>query len=889
MVKQGKWRIIPTDPALIYIFKKELNISPILAKLLINRGISTVDEARLFLEGGLSEMHDPFLMTDMGKAVTRIRKALENREKILVYGDYDADGTTATALLVKVFTSLGAQVGYYIPDRLDEGYGLHWENISWAAGEGYSLVVTVDCGVCALDVIARNNLENGPDIIVTDHHEPLEQLPDAVAVLNPKRADCQYPFKELAGVGVALKLAQALFIDCGKSKDSWHRYLDLACLGTVADIVPLHDENRIIVKYGLPILANTGSPGLKALMKVSGISPDRLETKEIGFALAPRINAAGRVGDASKSVKLLITEDEQEALELASLLHRNNQERQRIESLVLAEAMGMLDAEPDLAGRHVIVLASEAWHSGVVGIVASRLADRYYHPVILIAIEDGEGKGSGRSIPGFHLYEAVSHCRELLVEFGGHAQAVGLTIPADKVDLFRNALNSYVEKNISKDIFIPGINFDAEVSLTDINEMLVQEIGQLAPFGHCNPDPLLVCPEAKLLFCREIGKNGDHLKMLVRENGSTMDGIGFGMASCLDEVAAASEVDVAFSPSINEWQGRRSLQLMVKDIRPSGDGFKTEILQFPDYAYLTTVPGFNEAENSLAVLGPLAFFPEWAVAVLHGYSRCSGNFKYPGDYLKNYPVEVLNEEKQDNSRLHMLEKQEISYKWPYLKYLFNKYKGGGLVLVDSAAKAVETAAFLNRSGIPSGFIHTGSSQDTIKELKEWFLAGDAVLVATYMTWNQLGLFPNRVVLLDPPYNTGSLDILKGSEVECTGLYGNIELEVNMDILESLACGREMLGRLYNLFRNQANGIIVPEKMIELLHQVGLSRAGIHTLAYGLAVFADLGLISLNLQGNSYYIEYNAVKDKKDLNDSPVFCAARDISKVIEKWWNFIKG
>lgn len=885
MNKQSKWRVVPTDPALLYIFENELKVTPILAKLLINRGISSLDEARFFLEGKLSEMHDPFLMTDMDKAVTRIKNALEKREKILVYGDYDADGTTATALLVKVLTCMGGQVGYYIPDRMDEGYGLHMDALCWAADEGYGLVVTVDCGVSALEVIAQNNLEKGPDIIVTDHHEPLEQLPDAVAVLNPKRIDCQYPFKELAGVGVALKLAQALFIDCGQGEDSWQGYLDLVCLGTVADIVPLHGENRIIVKYGLPALVNTDSPGLKSLMKVSGVSPEQLGTREIGFALAPRINAAGRVGDATKSVKLLITDDHQEALELASLLHRNNQERQRIESLVLAEAMGMLDAEPDLAEQHVIVLASETWHSGVVGIVASRLVDRYYRPVILIAIEDGEGKGSGRSIPGFHLYESVSRCGDLLTRFGGHAQAVGLSIPADNVDLLRSTLNAYVEKNVDKDTFIPGINFDAEVSLTDINEMLIQEIHQLAPFGHCNPDPLLVCPEATLLSCREIGKNGGHLKLLVRENGAVLDGIGFRMASCLDEVAAASEVDLAFFPSINEWQGRRNLQLVVKDIRPSGDGLKTELLQFPDYVYLNNVPGFNEAENSLRSMGPLAFVPEWVVAVLHRYRQCSSFFSYPGSYLENYPVKTLSLEKQNSSWLHMLEEQGISCKGSYLKYLYSEEKGSDLILVDSAAKAVETAVFLNRSGVPAGFIHSGSNQQTIHDLMNWFKAGEAVMVSTYMTWNDLSLTPDRVILMQPPYNSESLEILKSNGTECIRLFSKSELKTALDMLEALAGGREILGELYNLFRCQRGGIILPEEMVESLHQAGLSQAGIHTLAYGLAVFADLGLINLNLQRNMYYIEYNSVKGKKELNDSPVFSAAQNISEVIEKWWN----
>ena len=879
MRKRKVWRVRPADPALLYIFQHDLKVSPVLARLLANRGIATVEEARLFLEGGLEEMHDPFLMADMERAVSRVVRALENREQILVYGDYDADGSTATALLVRVLAGLGGQVGYYIPNRLEDGYGIHLEALSRAAGEGYGLVVTVDCGISALDEIEENRAAGGPEVVITDHHEPPGELPGAVAVVNPKRADCPYPFKELAGVGVALKLAQAVLIQLGRDPAAWTEHLDLACLGTVADIVPLHGENRIIVKHGLPALLNTGSPGLRALMEVSGIKPDHLDTREVGFALAPRLNAAGRVGDASKAVELLLTTDPGEAAGLAQLLHRGNQERQRIESLVLAEAMGMLDADPGLAGGRVIVLASPNWHQGVVGIVASRLADRYYRPVLLIALEGEEGKGSGRSIPGFHLYSAVNSCGDLLTRFGGHAQAVGFSIPAARVDLLRRAINEYAEKYIPEEAFVPGMDLDASVSLGEITDGLVEEINQLAPFGHCNPGPLLACREATLLSCREIGKNGGHLKMVIREKGAVLDAIAFKQASCLDEIAAAREVDLAFLPSINQWAGRRSLQLEVKDIRPSGADWEdqTAAARSPEEA-----AGCAGPLESLERLGPLALLPEFVPAALIRYRAESPHFFFPDGYLGFFSPAGGAGEGQSRQGLRMLKEPE--QRCFRLKALAAR-GGGCLVLVSEPARAVELAIYLNRSGTPAAFMHQGVLPGEVSTLREGFASGSpAALVCTYGALGRIDVRPQRVILFGLPGRPGDLDQAAAGGVSCHTLFGQNDLRAGRECLAAVAPDRRRLLEIYQLIRSGGSEYIDPERVAEQLRQRGLVRAGPHTVAFGLAVFADLGLLQCSGAGAGYRVVHNGSRDKRDLLDSAIFRAGQDFAGSTEKWW-----
>lgn len=883
MRKHKIWRIHNADPVLEYIFRHELGVSPVLARLLVNRGVATVEEARRFLDGGLEDLHDPFSMADMEKAVGRILLALKRGEKILVYGDYDADGITATALLVKVFQSLGGQADYFVPHRMEEGYGLHLEALRRAGQKGYGLVVTVDCGISAAGEVACNKSENGPDIVITDHHEPPAEIPGAVAVVNPKRADCPYRFKELAGVGVALKLAQALLLRSGGEAGRWTRYLDLACLGTVADIVPLTGENRIIVKYGLSALAATTSPGITALMEVSGIKADSLGTREVGFALAPRLNAAGRVGDAGRAVRLFLTGDAAEASELAAVLDRGNQDRQRIESNVLVEAMGMLDAEPSLAEGRVIVLSSSGWHQGVVGIVASRLVDKYYKPVLMIALEGDQGKGSGRSIPGFHLFNAISSCSGLLIRFGGHAQAAGFSISADNIGHFRKALNDYA-RGVDDDVFVPGMELDATISFTDITDELVGEINKLAPFGHCNPGPMLACRGVRLVSCREIGKNGGHLKLTLKENGAFLDGIGFKLASCAGEIAAASEVDVAFLPSINHWRGRKSLQLEVKDIRASDSGREESsagrpCAVLPEAYYI----GHQNDIESLRRVGPLALLPEFLSGVLALYGEISPNFVFPGNYLDFFSSAVPVDEKQTPGRLRIINEYH-SYKPGRLIELVTRRKSS-LVLVNSPGRAVELAAFLSRSGVRAAFIHQGTPPDGGLVLKEMYESGGiGALVCTYGARCLLDITLGSAIFYDLPFSPAEAGKSLAGGFEGDVLLNGKDIATGIEFLYSMAPDRVILAEFYTYLRARGSGYIDWEQAAGHLRGCGLARAGLHTVAFGMAVFSDLGLLDCRSEKNGSRVMISAVNGKKDLCLSPVFRSGQEIRSSTCSWW-----
>ncbi len=559
---QAVWQVEEPDELLSGELASALGVSPIVARIMCNRGITGVEEARNFLACDPEELHDPYLLKDMALAVREIDRALVTGEKILVYGDYDVDGVTSTALLLDALAVLGCEAGFYIPDRLEEGYGLNREALAKAAGQGYKLVISVDCGISAWEEAAYA-AELGLKLIITDHHEPPAVLPAALAVIDPKRPGCAYPFKDLAGVGLAFKLVQALFNLRGISGREMG-LLDLVTLGTIADMVPLRGENRILVKHGLVQLNSSPRLGLASLAEVAGLTGRVISTGQVAFALAPRINATGRVGDAAIAVRLLRSEDTLRAREMAAYLDAENRTRQEIEAEVLAEALEML-TEFDPAKDKVIVLAKEGWHSGVLGIVASRLVEKYYRPAIMISLEDGEGKGSGRSIAGFDLYHALSACSESLLRFGGHKQAAGLAVSAAKVESLRQELNRLAAQ-ADQEIYLPKLRIDGKVELNEVSMDLITEIHRLEPFGIGNPSPVLVGNGLSLQEAREVGKG--HLKVRVQAGGTSTGGIGFNLAGLLAVLRNGQTVDVAFSPEINEYNGRTSVQLQLKDIRP---------------------------------------------------------------------------------------------------------------------------------------------------------------------------------------------------------------------------------------------------------------------------------------------------------------------------------
>ncbi len=562
-----RWKVNPVNIELQEVLGKELDILPLTAQLLINRGLVEPDKASSFLRPELKDLHDPFLMKDMGKAVERILKAVEGREKIAIYGDYDVDGTTSTALLYLFLREIGAEVECYIPCRKTEGYGLNSAALGKLKDGGASLVITVDCGVSNHEELAFAR-SIGLDCIVSDHHELEKGAPEgALAVLNPKQKGCGFPFKLLAGVGVAFNLAIALrarLRETGgfarKEEPNLKRYLDLVAVGTIADLVPLMDENRILVSYGLKELSSGARLGLKALMEASGVKPGRVDADSVAFQLAPRINAAGRLGSAMTALRLLVTDDAKEAASLAGDLNRENSLRQRIEEETLLEALELMKDGPGMG----IVLAKENWNPGVIGIVASRLADRFGKPTVMIALEGEVGKGSARGVKAFNMLEGLKSCSELLQKYGGHKAAAGLTIARENIDRFREEFQGYISERLNEDDLTPEIVLDALIKLDELDSRFISEIERLAPFGASNREPLLAVTDAEILATEVVGNR--HLRLKVSQKGlSALSAIGFGLAP-LHPIKGAG-FGIAFSPYMDEWQGMRNLKLRVKDVQ----------------------------------------------------------------------------------------------------------------------------------------------------------------------------------------------------------------------------------------------------------------------------------------------------------------------------------
>lgn len=567
-----RWNIAQPDQKTVKRLAMGLGLLEPVAAALAGRGISDVRAAEEFLATPIDRLHSPFLLPDMDRAVGRLRLAKERGEKVRIYGDYDVDGITSVSLLLPLFASRGFNVDYYIPNRLDEGYGLNEGAVDRAADEGVSVMVTVDCGISAAKEAARCR-ERGIDLIITDHHEPPEELPKAVAVIDPKLERSKYPFRNLAGVGVAMKLGEA-YLAATEGPEVAAKFvewaLDIVALGTIADVAPLVDENRIIAKHGLAKMCRASRAGLSALIEVAGLAGRQLSAHDVGFKLGPRINAAGRVSDPSLGVRLLTTGRRKVAMELARALDAENQIRQSIEADMLRQAHEMLQ-EFDPGQAWGIVLAAEGWHHGVVGIVASRVAEAYYRPTVLISIEGDEGRGSGRSIPGFNLYEAVSRCSSVLTRFGGHEQAAGLALDKDKVDEFRRMFEQVCREMLTPDTIIPEVRIDALVGQQDLTLELAEQVERLEPFGPGNPVPVFAIEGIEVMDARACGADGAHLRLLLRTQTGQQSAVGFGMGNLAPDLvpSGCGVVDIAFTVGVNAYGGRRSLELIIKDVRPS--------------------------------------------------------------------------------------------------------------------------------------------------------------------------------------------------------------------------------------------------------------------------------------------------------------------------------
>jgi len=576
-VREYRWTLpvaefSPTDMEKIKRLSDELTVSPVLAEILVRRGIDTFDRAKRFFRPSLDDLHDPFLMDGMDLAVERIVSAIANKEKLLVYGDYDVDGTNGAALLWTFLNSVHADVEYFIPDRIKDGYGLSISGIERAKDRGVRLLISVDCGITALKPVERAH-ELGLDVIICDHHEPADVIPSAFAVLDPLKPTCRYPFKALCGCSVAFKLIQALsqnpvlhpYLENGGQ--SLDQYLDFVTLATTADIVNLTGENRVLVKLGLELLNTNPRPGVHALIESSGLRLGTITAGQIVFVLAPRINAVGRLGDATRAVELLTSDSFTVALERARVFEEENRNRRKIDEETFIEAQEIVERFLDIDNEGAIILHEETWHPGVIGIVASRLVERYYRPTIMMTTVDGVAKGSARSVAGFDIYQALKRCEDKLVQFGGHKYAAGLSVEIDRLDEFKEAFNLVAKELLTEELLTPEIRIDAEIPLQEITPKFVRVLSQFAPFGPGNMRPVFVARNVELYGTpRIVGRN--HLKFKVRTNNQVFDAIGFNLGSLIEQLLHGRKtLDIAFSLDEGEYAGEAVPQLKIRDLK----------------------------------------------------------------------------------------------------------------------------------------------------------------------------------------------------------------------------------------------------------------------------------------------------------------------------------
>ena len=554
---------------IISILVDRLNISSIIATLLVNRGIKNYEEAEQFFRPKLKDLHDPFLMKDMEQAIDRIEQAIQKNERILIYGDYDVDGTTSVALVFSFFQSFYKNIESYIPDRYKEGYGISIAGIDYAKSTDTTLIIALDCGIKAIEQVAYAK-SLGIDFIICDHHLPSEQIPDAVAVLDPKRKDCNYPYKELAGCGIGFKLVQAYTIKNNIPFEEISPYLDLVVVSIAADIVPLDGENRILAYYGLQQLTSNPRPGLKALLEYS--SAKDITINDIVFFVGPRINAAGRIDHARHAVDLLIAENDVIAKRLCDTINDKNTERKEFDQNITIQAIEMLEQSDELKNRKSTVLFNADWHKGVIGIVASRLIDKYYRPTIILTESNGFASGSARSVIGFDVYEAISACSDLLEQYGGHKYAAGLTMKVENVSEFSSRFEKYVSETILETSLQQEIDIESELNLADFDSKFYRILKQFSPFGPGNMKPIFISRNVQLASdVKLVGKNGaNHLKFTVVQNGSyTFDCIAYGLGSCKEAIEQTEGFDICYSIEENTWRDKTSIQLNIKDIRVS--------------------------------------------------------------------------------------------------------------------------------------------------------------------------------------------------------------------------------------------------------------------------------------------------------------------------------
>lgn len=555
-----KWTIKEENIDRALEISNKFNLNLLTSKILSHKNLKD-DEIEKFLNPTRNDFYDPFLMPDMDKAIDRIIKAVKSKEKIIIYGDYDADGITSTTILKRFFRDRGINVDSYIPNRLEEGYGLNKEAIKQIADNGYKLIITVDCGITAIEEVNLAK-ELGVDVVVTDHHETLDELPSGVAVVDCKRKDSKYPFNGLAGCGVAFKLTQAYCQKLNINENECLKYLDLVCVGTISDIVPLVDENRVIAKLGLKLVNQTKNLGLKEILNLAGFK--KIDSVAISFGVSPRINACGRMGHQEDALELFLTDDPIDARKYSQKLEEYNRLRQDIEKKIYEEAI--IDAEKEI-DKPCIILGNKNWHHGVIGIVSSKITEKYYKPSILLCIEGEDAKGSGRSISGFDLHEAIVDCSKYLKHFGGHSMAIGLSLDSKDIDKFKEEFENYAKEKIT-DKIIPELDIDSIITEKDINVDAIKELDLLEPYGEANSRPVIIYKNLKILSIRTLS-DGKHLKLTVKGDNSVVDVIGFNLGNFADLYQIGDKIDIVGNLEINSFNNTEKVQVNLKDLRKS--------------------------------------------------------------------------------------------------------------------------------------------------------------------------------------------------------------------------------------------------------------------------------------------------------------------------------
>ena len=560
----------PADSNQVKQLVTNLGAPEVIAQILCQRGVDTVEKVKSFFNPKITDLHDPFLMKDMDKAIERVQLALDHKEKVLIYGDYDVDGTTSVALVYSFFKTHFSHSAYYIPDRYKEGYGISKAGIDYAKAEGFSLIIALDCGIQSVDLVEYAT-DLGVDFIICDHHLPSEHLPNAVAVLDPKRGDCEYPFKELSGCGIGFKLCEAFAQVQGLDERTYLQYLDLLALSIAADIVPMTGENRVLAHFGLKVVNQQPSIGIKCLSKLA-LSKEELGIGDLLFYIGPRINAAGRLGHASLAVDLLVEEDESKALEIAEKLNIQNTERRAIDEQITADLKQIVDEQPHLLQKNSLVFYKEGWHKGVVGIAASRSVELFYKPTIILTKSNDVLTGSARSVIGYDIHQALEQCKDYLLQYGGHKYAAGLSLDESQLEAFTDAFEQAAQ-DLSQDDLTPKLFYDLELDVEQVNEQLLNIIQKMGPFGPGNQQPVFRAKGLKDTgWGKPIGKDKTHLRLNIERNSSQLAAVGFGLAAKWQSIQKADTFDACFQIQENVFRGERSLQLILKDIQPSTSG-----------------------------------------------------------------------------------------------------------------------------------------------------------------------------------------------------------------------------------------------------------------------------------------------------------------------------